>query len=385
MDLFSFYIPTRLYFGSGAVGRLAKARLPEGRGLIITGGISTTRFGYVDKVSAALAQAGHETIVYDKVQPNPTIAGVRECAAICREQGVSFVVGLGGGSSIDTAKAAAVMAANDGDWWDYIHGGTGKGQRIKNAGLPIVAIPTTAGTGTEADPFTVITNGDEKIGGGGEKCFPTVSIIDPDFMMTVPPRLTAYQGFDTLFHACEGFIAKAHSPMSDMFALRAVELIGQSLPTAVRSGGDKDARANVALASTLAGFVETLSSCTGEHAIEHAMSARHPALPHGAGLIMISQAYWRRFTETAGERLTALARALGRTDAAAPEDFISALSALMKQCGVDGLRMSGYGFTRDEFGWIADNAAQTMGGLFKADPAPLSREDVIAILQESCR
>ena len=85
------------------------------------------------------------------------------------------------------------MATNDGDWWDYIHGGTGGGKRMANAGLPIVAIPTTAGTGTEADPFTVITNGEEKIGGGGEKCFPTISIVDPDFMMTVPPHLTAYQ------------------------------------------------------------------------------------------------------------------------------------------------------------------------------------------------
>ncbi len=385
MNTFSFYMPARLYFGSGSVARLAKARLPEGKGLIITGGSSTTRFGYVDKVAAALAQGGHETIVYDKVQPNPTIEGVRACAAICREQSIAFVVGLGGGSSIDTAKAAAVMATNDGDWWDYIHGGTGGGQRIRNDALPIVAIPTTAGTGTEADPFTVITNGEEKIGGGGEKCFPTLSIVDPDFMLTVPPRPTAYQGFDALFHACEGYIARTASPMSDMFALRAVELIGQSLADAVQNGDDKDARANVALGNTLAGFVETLSSCTGEHAIEHAMSARHPALPHGAGLIMIARAYWQHFAQIVPDRLTALARALGRTDAAAPEDFLTTLDQLMQACGVDTLRMSEYGFTPDEFGWIADNAAQTMGGLFRLDPAPLSREDVIAILQASFR
>ena len=167
MQNFSFYMPTRLFFGAGAVARLSKARLPEGKGLIITGGSSTTRFGYVAKVADALAQGGHEIIVYDKVQPNPTIEGVRACAAICREQGIAFVVGLGGGSSIDTAKAVAIMATNEGDWWDYVHGGTGGGKRIPHDGLPIVAIPTTAGTGTEADPFTVITNGEEKIGGGG--------------------------------------------------------------------------------------------------------------------------------------------------------------------------------------------------------------------------
>ena len=310
MDIFSFYMPTRLFFGNGAVKKLARARLPKGRGLIITGGTSTTRLGYVAKVQDALAEAGHETIVYNKVQPNPTIEGVRECAALCRAEDIAFVVGLGGGSSIDTAKAVAIMATNDGDWWDYIHGGTGGGKRIANAGLPIVAIPTTAGTGTEADPFTVITNGEEKIGGGGEKCFPTISIVDPDFMMTVPPHLTAYQGFDAFFHAAEGYLATTATPISEMFSLKAIELIGRSLATAVHEGGNADARADVALANTLAGFVETLSSCTGEHAIEHALSAFHPSLPHGAGLIMISKAYWSRFMESSGDRLVAIARAL---------------------------------------------------------------------------
>ena len=383
MDIFSFYMPTRLFFGNGAVRKLAKARLPEGCGLIITGGTSTTRLGYVNRVADVLRQAGHETAVYNKVQPNPTIEGVRECAALCRAAHISFIVGLGGGSSIDTAKAAAVMATNDGDWWDYVYGGTGGGQRIANAGLPVVAIPTTAGTGTEADPFMVITNGEEKIGGGGEKCFPAISVVDPDFMMTVPPHLTAYQGFDAFFHAAEGYIARTASPMSDMFALRAVELIGRSLATAVHDGGDREARAEVALANTLAGFVETLSSCTGEHAIEHALSAFHPALPHGAGLIMISRAYWSRFAEVSGDRMAALARALGRTGATGAADFLAALSGLQKRCGVHQLRLSGYGVRPEDFGKIADNAAATMGGLFRADPRPLSREEIIGILADS--
>ena len=383
MDIFSFYMPTRLFFGPGSVKKLARARLPEGRGLIITGGTSTTRLGYVAKVADALAEAGHETIVYNKVQPNPIIEGVRECTALCRAENIAFVVGLGGGSSIDTAKAVAIMATNEGDWWDYIHGGTGGGKRIAKAGLPIVAIPTTAGTGTEADPFTVITNGEEKIGGGGEKCFPTISIVDPDFMMTVPPHLTAYQGFDAFFHAAEGYIATTASPISEMFSLKAIELIGRSLATAVHEGGNADARADVALANTLAGFVETLSSCTGEHAIEHALSAFHPALPHGAGLIMISKAYWSRFFESSGDKLVNIARALGHKDAQKPEDFIAALTDLQKRCNVSELRLSGYGVRPEDFGKIADNAIDTMGGLFRVDPRPLSREDMIGILEES--
>lgn len=381
MKNFSYYMPTRIFFGAGSVKKLSRAPLPAGRGLLITGGSSTTKLGYVDKVCAALAEAGHEMTVYRDVQPNPTIENVRECAAIAREQECTFVVGLGGGSSIDTAKAAAVMATNDGDWWDYVYGGSGKGQKIKDQPLPIVAITTTAGTGTEADPWTVVTNGEEKIGGGNDKTFPTLSIVDPDFMMTVPPHLTAYQGFDALFHACEGYLATIASPVSEMYSLKAIELIGKSLPRAVQDGSDAEARADVALANTLAGFVESLSSCTSEHAIEHAMSGFHPKLPHGAGLIMISLEYYKLFADVCADKFTHMAHALGRTDG----DFVAALAELQKQCGVDGLKMSDYGMENSDFGKYADHAFADMGGLFRVDAKQLTKDDVIGILSRSYR
>ncbi len=381
MKNFSYYMPTRIFFGAGSVKKLSRAPLPAGRGLLITGGSSTTKLGYVDKVCAALAEAGHEMTVYRDVQPNPTIENVRECATIAREQECTFVVGLGGGSSIDTAKAAAVMATNDGDWWDYVYGGSGKGQKIKNQPLPIVAITTTAGTGTEADPWTVVTNGEEKIGGGNDKTFPTLSIVDPDFMMTVPPHLTAYQGFDALFHACEGYLATIASPVSEMYSLKAIELIGKSLPRAVQDGSDAEARADVALANTLAGFVESLSSCTSEHAIEHAMSGFHPKLPHGAGLIMISLEYYKLFADVCADKFAHMAHALGRADG----DFVAALAELQKQCGVDGLKMSDYGMENNDFGKYADHAFADMGGLFRVDAKQLTRDDVIGILSRSYR
>lgn len=381
MKNFSYYMPTRIFFGAGSVKKLSRAPLPAGHGLLITGGSSTTKLGYVDKVCAALAEAGHEMTVYRDVQPNPTIENVRECATIAREQECTFVVGLGGGSSIDTAKAAAVMATNDGDWWDYVYGGSGKGQKIKNQPLPIVAITTTAGTGTEADPWTVVTNGEEKIGGGNDKTFPTLSIVDPDFMMTVPPHLTAYQGFDALFHACEGYLATIASPVSEMYSLKAIELIGKSLPRAVQDGSDAEARADVALANTLAGFVESLSSCTSEHAIEHAMSGFHPKLPHGAGLIMISLEYYKLFADVCADKLAHMAHALGRADG----DFVAALAELQKQCGVDNLKMSDYGMENGDFGKYADHAFADMGGLFRVDAKQLTRDDVIGILSRSYR
>ena len=381
MKNFSYYMPTRIFFGAGSVKKLSRAPLPAGRGLLITGGSSTTKLGYVDKVCAALAEAGHEMTVYRDVQPNPTIENVRECATLAREQECTFVVGLGGGSSIDTAKAAAVMATNDGDWWDYVYGGSGKGQKIKNQPLPIVAITTTAGTGTEADPWTVVTNGEEKIGGGNDKTFPTLSIVDPDFMMTVPPHLTAYQGFDALFHACEGYLATIASPVSEMYSLKAIELIGKSLPRAVQDGSDAEARADVALANTLAGFVESLSSCTSEHAIEHAMSGFHPKLPHGAGLIMISLEYYKLFADVCADKFAHMAHALGRADG----DFVAALAELQKQCGVDNLKMSDYGMENGDFGKYADHAFADMGGLFRVDAKQLAKDDVIGILSRSYR
>ena len=154
MENFGFYMPTRLFFGAGSVNRLAKVRLPQGTGLIITGGTSTTRLGYVAKVADTLAEAGHPTVIYSKVQPNPTIEGVRECAALCREQNIAFVVGLGGGSSIDCAKAVGARIAKPRQSLAKM-----KGILKIHKRLPLlIAIPTTAGTGSETTLASVITD-----------------------------------------------------------------------------------------------------------------------------------------------------------------------------------------------------------------------------------
>lgn len=380
---FQYYMPTRILFGAGSVQKLAKAKLPGKKALIITGGTSTTKLGYVDTVRSALQAGGVDSVVYDKVQPNPTLEGVEACAALCLAQGCDFVLGLGGGSAIDTAKATAVLATNPGNYWDYITGGTGGGKPLQHAPLPIVAVTTTAGTGTEADPWSVITNGEEKIGFGVDGTFPTLSVVDPELMSTVPAHLTAYQGFDALFHATEGYIANIANPISDMYALKSIQLIGKSLAKAVADGNDLEARADVALANTLSGFVESTSSCTSEHAIEHALSAYHPALPHGAGLIMLSVAYYTHFLNTCGDRLVDMARALGKTDATKPEDFITALKALQTACGVDKLKMSTYDIDGAHLEKYADNALDTMGGLFRLDRKKIDRAEIVEILTES--
>lgn len=310
-----------------------------------------------------------------------------EGAALAKQEGCDFIIGLGGGSSIDSAKSIAIMATNPGDYWDYIVGGSGKGMPLVKPALPVVAITTTAGTGTEADPFTVITKEDtnEKIGYGTESTFPVLSIVDPELMLTVPEKLTAYQGFDALFHSTEGFIDKTATPISDIFALKAISLIFENLPICVKDGSNIEARSNMALANTLAGFVECNSSCCSEHSIEHAMSANHHKLTHGAGLIMISEAYYTFFADVVPDRLTAMAKAAGVDTDSLPESerpmsFIKALLDLQKICGVNDLKMSDVGITKEEIPELAKKARDTMGGLFEIDPRETTLEETIQLI-----
>ena len=385
---YEFYLPTKLLYGAGCLSALGGCALPGRKALLVTSaGQSAKRHGYLGRVEEQLTQAGVRAVLYDQITPNPTKAEVMAGAALCRKEGCDFVLGLGGGSSIDAAKALSVMARNPGDYWDYVSGGTGKGKAVPNAPLPVVAVTTTAGTGTEADPWTVTTNEEmqEKIGFGYEKTFPVLSVVDPELMVSVPPRLTAYQGFDALFHSTEGYLNRTASPISDLMALEAIRLIGKSLPRAVRDGADLEARGDVALANTLSGMVETLSGCISEHSIAHAMSAYHPKLPHGAALIAISKAYYQKLIRLGAcrERMAAMARALGKSDAERPEDFLTALDALQKECSVDGLALSSFGMSPEEFPALTRNARETMGGLFEVDPVAVSDGDVLEILSDA--
>ena len=383
---FNYYMPTRILFGKGKLNALHQQSMPGKKALIVTSsGQSVKKYGYLTRLEEQLKMANVLYVIFDKIMPNPIIEHVMEGAALAKNTGCDFVIGLGGGSSIDSAKSIAVMATNEGDYWDYIFGGTGKGKEVLVAPLPIVAITTTAGTGTEADPWTVITNGNQKIGFGYDKTFPVLSIVDPELMVTVPTRLTAYQGFDALFHSTEGYVNSTANEMSDLFSLKAISLIGKSLAKAVNDGTDEDARGDVALANTLSGVVESTSGCTSEHSIEHALSAYHHKLEHGAGLIMISREYYTFLANSGScdERMVTMAKALGKQDAKVPMDFVTALLDLQINCGVNNLKMSDYGIDKNEIPQIAKNARETMGGLFDVDPCKISNDDVIQIIEKS--
>lgn len=380
---FTQQIPTKLIFGCGTVNSLETEKLPGNKALIvISAGTSMRKYGYLCKVTKALKAQGVEYEVYDKILANPVKEHVMEGAGIARSKGCDFVIGLGGGSSIDSAKSIALMAVNDGDYWDYIVGGSGKGIAPKDA-LPIVAIPTTAGTGTEIDPWTVITYDNEKIGYGVPALFPAVAIVDPELMLSVPSKFTAYQGFDAFFHAAEGYIASIATPISDLYALKSIALLAKSLPAAVANGADIEARTDVALASTLSGMVESTSCCTSEHSMEHAMSAHYGNLPHGAGLIALSLAYFEAFINDHSAKYKKMAEAMTGKKAASPKDFITALADLQKRCGVDNIKLSDYGIKESDIPCFVENARRTVGALFALDPHLLTDEEVTAIYKAS--
>lgn len=212
-------------------------------------------------------------------------------------------------------------------------------------------------------------------------------MVDPRLMLTVPPKFTAYQGFDALFHSTEAFISNAANLMSDMYALNAIENVAKFLPRAVADGNDLEARTRVAWGNTLSGSVMCVGRCTSEHSLEHALSAYHQELPHGAGLIMISKAYYTHFIgkHVCDERFVRMAQAMGMKHATKPMDFIEALTGLQETCGVFDLKMSDYGITPDEFQKMVRNARETMGFLFTCDREPLSNEDCEKIYRESYR
>lgn len=388
---YTFDIPTRTLFGAGSLNRLHKECLPGKKALIvISNGKSTRANGYLDRTMKELDAAGVSYEVFDKVEPNPLKSTVMAGAAAAKTMGAEFLVALGGGSVMDCTKGIAMMSTNEGDLWDYVLFGTGGKKRPAHAPLPIVAITTTAGTGSETDGGGVITNPEtnEKTAiFDGTRLFPRLAVVDPELMMSVPPQFTAFQGFDALFHSTEGYISKNANFMTDLVSLGAIEHVGQHLAAAVKNGSDISAREHTAFGNWLSGLQMCVGSCTSEHSLEHALSAYHQELPHGAGLIMISKAYYTHFIRKGccPERFIRMAQAMGKTDAAEPMDFITALAELQEACGVAELKMSDYGITPDEFPTMAQKAVDSMGFLFPNDPCELSLDDMVAIYRDSYR
>ncbi len=384
---FDFYIPTKILFGCGRLQELSKIALPGKKALIvITNGKSMKNLGYLARVEEYLKQNGAQSVLFDKILPNPIQEHVMEAAELARNENCDFIIGLGGGSAIDSAKSIALMVRNPGTYWDYVK----SGKAIKEDVLPIIAIPTTAGTGTESDPWTVITNPqtNEKIGFGIAELFPKIAIVDPELMTSVPSHLTAYQGMDAFFHSAEGYLAKVAQPISDVMALDSIRRITNFLPSAVKDGKNIHAREELAWASTQAGMVESTSCCISEHSMEHALSAFYPELPHGAGLVALSVPYFsyllKKDRQSVENRYKEMAKAMGKKGEKA-EEFVTALQELIAAIGLSELKLSDWGIKKEEAEKLAANSFEAMGSLYDLDPTGLSLNDATCIIREAIR
>ncbi|MEN3009208.1 iron-containing alcohol dehydrogenase [Pseudothermotoga sp.] len=382
--MFISYLPTKIVFGLGAIEKLSELVKNLGRkAMIVTGRKSTKETGILDKVIKLLKDVDIDSVVFDKVQPNPISDHVDEAAKMAIEKNVDFIIGLGGGSAIDSAKAIAIAAAMKDSFWNYTHAG---GKKKPTSALPIVAIPTTHGTGTEADPFAVITNPrtKEKVGIGYDVIFPRVSIVDPSLMVSLPKDQTAYTSMDAFYHSLEAFLNIDANPYSDLLALDSMKRIINYLTRAYRNGQDIDARTNLAWASTEAGITETLTGVIANHAIEHGLSGFNEKLPHGLGLCITGPYLLQYMFDECKERLAVLTKEVFNIDEFKVEKaaklFIEKLFEFQDLFGLNQ-KLSNFGFKEQDLPEIAKVAYRIMKGVVVKSPKKLEEKDLVEIMK----
>jgi choline dehydrogenase len=367
----SVELPTKLVHGPGALARLGEIlhELDVKRPLLVTDpGVAAA--GLVERALEHLENA----VVFDGVRPNPDIALVDDGARVYAEADRDGLVGLGGGSSLDTAKAIGVVARHGGSILDYEWGRDPVEQRIP----PTVAIPTTAGTGSEVTLWTVITDHDRKIKfnvGGTPLIAAHVGLIDPELMVGLPPAVTAATGMDALSHAIECYTCDYHQPFSDAVALQAIELVAQWLRRAVVEGSDLEARTNMAHAATLGGMAYGTESAGAAHAMSQSAGGVHDC-PHGALTARVLGPVCEYNAPADPERYARIAQGFGvDTSGLAPLDAAMAgveeVYRLTDDVGIPA--MEALGFSEDEIPMLARIAfedPQTIG-----NPRPVEITD----------
>ncbi len=363
------------FFGKGAV-RFLGAELQKmqiTRVLVVT-----DRFlyqsGAAQRVGQVLSDAGVEYAVYYNVQPNPTVQVVNECIEAAKAMAVEMLVALGGGSAIDTAKAASIVLANGGTVEQYE--GTDKSCK---AGLPIAAINTTAGTGSECTAFYIVTDpaSHRKMAMVDVNCMVSIAVNDIDFMSSMPPSLTAATGMDALTHAIEAVLSKNASPLTDKDALWAITAIVQNLPAACHNGGDENARTMMAYAEYTAGTAFSNAGLGMVHAMAHSLGGRYN-LPHGvcnAVLLPYVLSYNARETATRS-RFARIAEAMGLDDRSA-QAVIREVSALNAQIGIPASLRELKGVDPADFPALADAALQDT--CMRTNPVLPAKTDVTAV------
>lgn len=336
---FTYQVGTKILFGAGRLAQLgpeAQALASERVLLVTDPGVATA--GLADKALASLSRVGLKVSVWAKVSADPGDESCCEAAAVAVSSSAQAIIGLGGGSALDTAKAVAALVTNGGrvkDWEDP--------RRLEKDPIPVIAVPTTAGTGSEVTWVAVITDDARhyKMTFLDQRLAPKVAVLDPELTLSLPPRVTAATGMDALIHAIEAYTCQVANPISDALALRAVTLIAGALPVAVREGGNAAARRDMLLASLLAGLAFSNADVGAVHCMGESLGGLF-GIAHGLACAVFLPYVLAFNVEADLAKHADVARALGintlgLTEAQAAASAIEATRALMADIGIPRL------------------------------------------------
>jgi alcohol dehydrogenase len=377
---FIFELPTRIEFGSGSVANVARrvAELGGTRALVVTDEVLAGH-GIVDRITSILDEAKIEHVAFTGVEPEPDAAGVQAGANLLAAEGCDLVIAIGGGSVLDTGKAIALMSRNPGHIRDY----AGLGVPTQR-GVPVIAVPTTAGTGSEATIWAVISEKaiKTKYGVGGPHMTADLALCDPDLSMTLPPRLTAVTGLDALAHALESYVNKATQPISEALSEKAMELVGRSLRTAVWAGDQVGARSDMLLASTMAAAAFNSTRLGLAHALAMPLGAK-AKIPHGDVVSILlpevmrynvtgNLAKFARIAEILGESVE------GMSPRTAADAGVAAVEQLVNDVGAPR-KLGDYGVTEADLPPFAEEAMTS--GNIAVNPRTASAKDLVGIMR----
>jgi len=382
-NIFSFTGAKEIVFGDGAFQRLVQyvTSLKGKRPLIVLDKNLAGR-GFDEKIDELLKHAGMKYVLYDKVEAEPVLEMADEVAGMAVKNKADIVVGIGGGSAMDLAKAVAVVAANKGKAKDYL--GLNK---VPGPGLPKIMVPTTAGTGSEVTFTAVFIRKDlkKKEGMNSPYLYPELALLDPTLTLTVPSMVTATTGVDALCHAFESYTSIHSSPMSEMISLEAIRLISSNLRTCVHDGSNLSARKNMLLGSLYAGLGLANAGVTAVHSLSYPLGGTY-GIPHGMANTVLLPSVMRFNLPGALEKYVAVAKTMGEVvsnlsirDAAYMA--VEAIENLIDDCGIiDTLET--LGIDRKDFPILADTA-MTVARPLENNPRKVTEEDAIEIYEDA--
>lgn len=386
MLAFEYVQPTRILFGSGKIASLGElCGSPKPNVLLVVDKVLEEQ-GLAGGAKDSLDAAGLSWQLFTDVLPNPTAQSVNRAVEKFKDKAIEVVVGFGGGSAIDTAKAMAVGLSHPGDIWDYVNEPNRTVQPITDKTLPIIAIPTTAGTGAESTPMAVLVNTDTQVKRAlfNERIYPHQALIDPELTLTVPPGLTFSTGIDALSHAIEALISSEARAYPAMLALEAIGRIGRHLTAAVLDGSNLEARENLSYSATLAGLAIGAGEVTLPHALAHPLGGRFN-IPHGDAIAMVLPEMMNASWMCNTPRFAAIARALGTaepwdTEHQAARKSVIAIKNIYTDCGYTR-KLSDYGVAQKDLEDIARDATGYMAGCLSVHPRKMTSAGLVEMLE----